>query len=67
MLVNLTEEGEKLIANVFPKHVKLIRSELRVLQGREQVTLSRICRKLRRGDVMKFVDEITAVDIEEEG
>ncbi|MFZ3201344.1 MAG: MarR family transcriptional regulator [Candidatus Acidiferrales bacterium] len=67
VLVNLTEEGEKLIANVFPKHVKLIRSELRVLQGREQVTLSRICRKLRRGDVMKFVDEITAVDIEEEG
>ncbi len=27
VLVNLTEAGEKLIANVFPKHVKLVRSE----------------------------------------
>ena len=62
VLVNLTEEGEELIANVFPKHVKLVRSELRVLGGREQRTLSRICQKLRRGDVMKFVQEITHED-----
>jgi MarR family transcriptional regulator, 2-MHQ and catechol-resistance regulon repressor len=62
VLVHLTEEGEKLIANVFPKHVKLVRSELRVLGGREQRTLSGICKKLRRGDVMKFVQEITHID-----
>jgi hypothetical protein len=31
---------------------------MRVLDGREQVTLSRLLLKLRKGDVVKFVPEI---------
>jgi len=67
VLVHLTEEGERLIARVFPKHVKLIRSELRVLEGREQRTLGRICQKLRRGDALKFMREITKRDVGYDG
>jgi hypothetical protein len=38
---------------------------MRALHGREQLTLSRLCRKLREGDVLKFVSEITHEDVEE--
>jgi hypothetical protein len=37
----------------------MVKSLLRVLDAREQDTLSRICRKLREGDVVKFVRELT--------
>jgi hypothetical protein len=37
----------------------MAKSLLRVLDAREQDTLSRICRKLRDNDVVKFVREIT--------
>lgn len=63
VMVNLTEEGEKLVGKVFPKHVKMIRARLRVLGGREQRTLSRICQKLRRGDPVKFVEELMMEDV----
>jgi hypothetical protein len=33
--------------------------------GREQGTLNRLCRKLREGDVMKFVSELTHEDVED--
>lgn len=48
-LVRLTTEGEKLIGYVFPKHAKVVKAEMRVLEGREQATLSRLCRKLKDG------------------
>ncbi len=66
VMVCLTEKGERLIAHVYPKHVKVVKADMRVLEGREQETLGRVCRKLRQGDVMKFVAEITHVDVEEE-
>jgi DNA-binding MarR family transcriptional regulator len=59
VLLRLTPEGKDLIAHVFPKHAKVVKSHMRVLDGREQVTLSRLCRKLWKGDIIKFVREIT--------
>ena len=35
---------------------------MRVLDGRDQVTLSRLLLKLRKGDVVKFVREIRTYD-----
>jgi MarR family transcriptional regulator, 2-MHQ and catechol-resistance regulon repressor len=46
-LVHLTPEGERLIAYVFPKHASAVKAEMRALEGREQLNLSRLCRKLR--------------------
>jgi MarR family 2-MHQ and catechol resistance regulon transcriptional repressor len=44
--VHLTEEGEALIAGLFPRHAAAIREELSVLSAEEQVELGRLCRKL---------------------
>ena len=38
---------------------------MRVLDGREQVTLSRLLLKLKKGDVVKFVREIRMYDDED--
>ena len=44
--VRLTVEGRKLIADLFPRHANWITEALKVLSGREQVELGRLCRKL---------------------
>lgn len=46
-VVKLTEEGERLIGAVLPRQQKVAEALLRPLEGRERVTLSQICRKLR--------------------
>lgn len=46
-VVKLTAEGEKLIRTVLPRQQKVAEALLRPLDGRERVTLSQICRKLR--------------------
>lgn len=56
--IALTKLGKKFIRDVLPGHSKMVKSLLRVLDAREQDTLSRICRKLREGDVTKFVREL---------
>ena len=60
--VSLTEAGEKFMHVVFPRHVKLVFAFFRALEMREQESLSRTCRKLREGDVVKMIDEITLED-----
>ena len=65
VLVRLTEEGEKLIAYVFARHRKVVKAEMRALEGREQETLSRLCRKLKEGDIVKFFKEIRMRDADE--
>jgi MarR family transcriptional regulator, 2-MHQ and catechol-resistance regulon repressor len=65
VLVRLTEEGERLIAYVFPRHRKVVKAEMRALEGREQETLSRLCRKLKEGDIVKFFKEIRMRDADE--
>jgi len=62
VLVSLSKSGKQFMRNVLPRHSKLVKSLMRVLDGREQDTLSRICRKLIAGDVIKFVREITTED-----
>jgi DNA-binding MarR family transcriptional regulator len=58
-VVGLTAPGKKFMRNLLPNHSKLVKSLMRVLHAREQDSLFRICRKLREGDVLKFVHEIT--------
>lgn len=58
-VVGLTAAGKRFLPDVLPTHAKWVKSLLRVLDVREQDTLSRICRKLREGDVVKFVRGIT--------
>lgn len=45
-LVNLTAEGESLIAEIFPAHVRQIQLAFAGLTGDEQSQLERLCRKL---------------------
>jgi MarR family transcriptional regulator, 2-MHQ and catechol-resistance regulon repressor len=65
VLVQLTPQGKQLIARVFPKHAKVVKAEMKMLEGREQQTLSRLCQKLRKRDVMKWFKEITMEEMEE--
>jgi DNA-binding MarR family transcriptional regulator len=62
VLVSVSKSGKKFTSSVMPRHSKLVKSLMRVLDAREQDTLSRICRKLVAGDVLKFVREITMED-----
>lgn len=50
IMVNLTEEGRKLISRIFPHQVEAITQEMNVLTSDEQVTLGMICRKLGTKD-----------------
>lgn len=45
-IVQLTDEGRKLIGSVFPRHAAKIMEEMNVLSSAEQVTLGNLCRKL---------------------
>jgi hypothetical protein len=58
IVVRLTEMGESLIRYVFPVHAKVVKAEMKVLDGRQQETLSRMCVKLREGDAVKFLKEL---------
>jgi hypothetical protein len=60
--VRLTRVGKDVMKQVFPKRAKVVKAEMSVLDGREQKTLSRLCRKLRQGDVWKFIREMKIVD-----
>jgi MarR family transcriptional regulator, 2-MHQ and catechol-resistance regulon repressor len=64
-VAGLTRAGKKFMKDVLPRHSKLVKALMQVLKGREQKTLVRICEKLREGDVLKFVSEITHEDAEE--
>ena len=63
--IGLTKSGKKFIGTVLPRHSKVVKALMRALDGREQETMSRLCRKLRAGDIVKFVSEITHEDVED--
>lgn len=44
--IQLTPKGEKLIQEIFPKHVDGIVKEMNILNKEEQEALGRLCRKL---------------------
>ncbi len=63
--VRLTPRGEKLIGHVLPRQAKIVKALMRALDGREQATLSRLCGKLREGDVVKYIREMRIIEPEE--
>jgi len=63
-LLTLTPKGKRFIARVIGKHKKVVKAWMRVLDAREQQTLGRLCRRLREGDVVKFVKDIRVMDRE---
>jgi len=48
-IVHLTDEGQKLIRNIFPSHAALITSELSVLNATDQKILGDLCKKVGMG------------------
>jgi len=65
-VAGLTAAGKNFIRDVLPRHTKLVKSLFRVLDSREQMSMIRMCRKLREGDPVKFFREIRLVDEEDE-
>jgi hypothetical protein len=65
-VVGLTATGKKFIGGVLTRYSKIMAWIMRGVDSREMETLSRICRKLREGDVFKFLQEMRMVDEEEE-
>ena len=49
---------QKLVGIVLPRHAKVVTALLCVLDAREKDSIVRACRKLRRGDALKFLREI---------
>ena len=62
--VRLTEEGENFVAGVMPRHEKLIYALMRAINPREMDRLSRTCRRIREGDVVKLIKELMMEDVE---
>jgi DNA-binding MarR family transcriptional regulator len=60
--VRLTPGGEKFMRVVLPRHAKLVFAFMRALNMREQDSLGKACRKLREGDVLKLLHEISMQD-----
>ena len=48
-IVQLTDEGQKLIRKIFPLHAALITREMSVLNAREQEILGNLCKKVGMG------------------
>ncbi|MGH9740211.1 MAG: MarR family winged helix-turn-helix transcriptional regulator [Candidatus Acidiferrales bacterium] len=57
-VISLTSQGERLIGKVLPRQETVVRSLMDALESRELDSLARICRKLRRGDVLPFWFEV---------
>jgi len=49
VLVSLTDEGQQLIADLFPGHLEAIMEELSILTPDEKETLGHLCRKVGLG------------------
>jgi DNA-binding Lrp family transcriptional regulator len=64
-VVRLTRLGKEFIGTTFPKHAKVVKCMMLALDGREQVTLSRLLQKLREGDARKFLREFRIYDEED--
>ena len=64
-MLRLTEDGTDFIARFLPRHGKVVKAYMRALDGRQQETLGELCRKLREGDVVRFISEMEHEDEEE--
>lgn len=52
-MVHLTDEGQKLIGEIFPSHAALITRELSVLSAADQKLLGNLCKKVGVGQAKK--------------
>src|SRR5690348_16715210 len=66
VVVNLTQAGESHIRFVLLRHIKLVKALMRALDGREQISLIRLCRKLRQKNILKFISELMHGDADDE-
>lgn len=57
-VISLTAEGERLIGSVLPRQEAIVKSLMEALEAREIDTLAKICRKLRRDDVLPYWFEV---------
>jgi len=64
-VVGLTKPGKRFIGEVLPSHSKMVKALMRAITGYQQLTLSRICGQLRRGDLARFVREIRMEEVED--
>jgi MarR family 2-MHQ and catechol resistance regulon transcriptional repressor len=46
IVVRLTDDGARLIQEIFPRHVGIVMEEFSILTAEEQITLARLCRKI---------------------
>lgn len=65
-MVRLTPLGEEFIRTVLPSHKKVVKAFMRVLDGNEQMSLTRLCEKVREGDVRKFASEMMHEDVDDQ-
>lgn len=65
-MVGLTKLGKKFIGGALARHSKMVKGLIRAIAGKQQRMLSKICVRLRRGDIARFVREIRMEEDEEE-
>ncbi|HUA02081.1 MAG TPA: hypothetical protein VMB02_17215 [Candidatus Aquilonibacter sp.] len=64
-VVALTKLGKRFVGEVLPSHSKVVKAMMRAVSRRQQKVLSKICRQLRAGDIMRFMREIQMEDVED--
>jgi DNA-binding MarR family transcriptional regulator len=64
-VVGLTKPGKRFIGEVLPSHSKMVKALMRAISGKHQRMLSKICRQLVVGDIVKFVREIRMEEVED--
>lgn len=63
-VVGLTKFGKRFIGEVLPSHSKMVKALMRAIPLKKQRVLSKICRQLAAGDIVRFVREIRMEDEE---
>jgi DNA-binding MarR family transcriptional regulator len=64
-MLSLAPEGVGFVRRFLPRHGKVVKAYMRALDAREQATLSQLCRKLREGNILKFISEMEHEDVAE--
>jgi len=62
-VITLTPSGKRFVRDVMPNNSKMMKALMRVLDSREQLSLSRLCKKIRSGEaLLKFLQEIRMIE-----
>ncbi len=64
-VVGLTKPGKRFIGEVLPRHSKMVKALMTAITGKHQRMLSKICRQVRAGDIVRFVREIRMQEVED--